>query len=71
MTNTENLSPEAKSALINTRTGRRGEALPSRTAPEVRAELTLAGLIGERGGLTERGGVTRTRLMNAALDAAF
>jgi hypothetical protein len=34
-------------------------------------ELGLAGLIGERGGLTDAGVIVRTRLVNAAMDAAF
>lgn len=66
-----NLSPEAKTALINTRTSRRGEALPRLTPVPVRVELAEAGMVGALGGLTDAGGVTRTRLVNAALDAAF
>lgn len=70
MTNTANLSNEAKSALINARGGsRRGATLPASTPFGVRVELNTAGVTGVRDGLTDAGATARAKLINAMMDA--
>lgn len=62
------MSKAAKTALINA-TGRQG-APTGAVGPAMR-ELFEAGLIGESGGLTRRGQITRESLIHGALDEAF
>lgn len=67
------LSPEAKTALINAGSSRMGARVlqPSTCTPAAFVELHEAGLIGANDGLTRKGSITRERLVRAALDAAF
>lgn len=68
---TNNLTPEALTALANVGTNRQGAEIHPYTATEVRRELQVAGLIGPFGGLTRKGSIVRQRHMDALLDAAF
>jgi hypothetical protein len=69
MTNTANLSTEARTALINARGGsRRGATVPTTTPDRVMVELVNANLIGTGGGLTDSGATTRVKLINEAMD---
>lgn len=68
---TENLSAEAKTALVDVGTNRRGATISNRTPAAVVDELHQAGLIGGGLGLTRRGTIARDRLMTAALADAF
>lgn len=69
MTNTANLSNEAKSALINATGGsRRGATIPSTSTDRVVVELVNANLIGTGGGLTDAGATARVKLINAMMD---
>jgi hypothetical protein len=72
MTNTANLSPEARAALSNVGNSSRGALLPPRgVTNETVAELIRHGLIGRKGGLTDRGSAARERIVAEDLDAAF
>lgn len=65
------ISEEARVALINAGTNRQGKPIISGSV-SVFHELVDAGLITEKNaGLTRKGGITRERLMNEALDRAF
>mgnify|MGYP001611610370 CR=1 FL=1 len=66
-----NLSPAARSALINMASNRQGETTAPSTAPEVHAELQRLGLLGAGNGLTRKGTVQRQILLEDMLELAF
>jgi hypothetical protein len=65
---TNELSSEARSALINAGVSRRGATLPTMTPDSVYMELFTADLIGAAGGLTDRGVIARVRAVAQAMD---
>lgn len=66
---TANLSPAAKSALINVGTSRQGALIGGTVKLSVIQELVNAGMIGPQRGLTRAGSIARDRAVNEALNA--
>lgn len=67
---TAKLSEAAKTALINT-TARQGAPVPLGGSWDLANELSAEGLIGEEGGITRLGLVSRQAIVNAKLDELF
>lgn len=62
------LSAEARTALVNFGTSRRGARAPQGTSKDIMRELFAARLISRTGNLTDRGGVARDCAVCDALD---
>lgn len=72
MANTEktpDLTPEARTALINFPSSRQGAPMPLGVSPGIVWELRNAGLVTDRRNLTRAGGIARDRVLSDALDA--
>jgi hypothetical protein len=65
----EDLSAEARTALINFGGSRQGQHMPQGLPENVRLELYRHNLISVVGNLTRWGGIVRDRCVDAALDA--
>lgn len=67
----QRLSAQARGALANVGTSRQGAVLSAGVSALVRTELSVAGMIGQGGGLTRTGSIMRDRIMTAMLDELF
>jgi hypothetical protein len=62
------LTPKAKTTLINVGSSRMGAVIPQGTPAEVIGELARHGLIGTCDGLTKAGQILRERALTEALE---
>lgn len=69
MSRIEDLTPEARAALLNFAASRQGAKLPQGVAGRVVVELRDASLINVRHNLTARGATVRQAVLDAVLDA--